>query len=491
MCSVAISPHNAGHIYAVGLGGGPRLSTDGGVTFSADVSNQYDCISADVAWHPQVEGFKSLGEVEFDPTQNTIVMAAGVGAWKVVNPPTSITFATVIHYTGFSYGIENMVMATATVAPDGTRGYTMLDRGCMIVPAGNAGKVFPSGYGPNATNLDFAMQCDCAPEDNAFWVATHIIDGTQHIGWTPDRGKTWTLSNALVTQTGGRGAGQIAVLSKDVALAIQLSTFPYGSGTKTKNALYLTMNLRAPTPTWTEVVIGNGNAVMANLQYNFSRRTLMKDRFSTGNSRRVVFYTPSDVDNPTSADTLACRGFWEILVNMTTGATTVTRKFNGTFMPSNMDSYFGHLTQISATDWLWSGGDNAVNGLFRIHDNGTNAWSVTNVTGTDDQGAGSQFAEVFAAAAGKPKAGSTIPTLYVAGYRMNTPAVRTNDHSKYGLWRSEDDGVNWIRQQQWPGGRFDMVVDMVADPNNFGKLDILFGGSGAVHVDYLYELAMS
>jgi hypothetical protein len=224
---------------------------------------------------------------------------------------------------------------------------------------------------------------------------------------------------------------------------------------------------------------------MANLQYNFGRRTLMKDRFTTGNIRRVVFYTPSDVDNPTSADTLACRGFWEIMVNMTTGATTVTRKFNGTIFPSNQDSYFGKLTQVGPDDWMWCGGDNAVGGLMRSKDGGS-TWNP--VTGTDDQGAGDRFAEVFGAAAGKPLAGLTSPTLWVVGYRMNVNTNRTNDHSKYGLWRSHDDGLTWIRQEQFPGGSFDMVMDMVADPNNYGKLDILFGGSGVVHVDYEYSL---
>lgn len=497
--NIAIDPYNAGYIYAFAIGGGWLLSKDSAATFGTSYA-AFNITAADVAWHKQVEGWKGVSEVTFDPTTRRINMTGGIGFWRMTTPETGTPdFSTLSPLIGLSNGEESMVMQPAAIHKDGTRLFVMHDRGGMIVPPRTAGKQFPVRYGPYATGLVHGMMGDFAPEDSNFAAVTHIYNTNDHFSYTEDGGKTWTPCNNLTLATSGRGGGQIAVLSKDVAIVTQLSQYgPYGAASSDKNALYITTNLRSKdgggvaNPTWTKILIGNGNAVMANMTYNTARRTLMKDRYTTGNIRRVVFYTPSDVDNPASADTVACRGFWELLVNMTTGAVTVNRMYSNTLMPMNMDSYAGKLTQVGPGDWMWCASDNGftpAGGLLRTKDGGA-SWNA--VTGTDDQGAGTTFAEVFAAAAGKGPMNASLMRLWVEGYRMNVPAARTDaDLPKRGLWYSDDDGLTWKRYAQFLLGNFDQPMDMIADPYKFGEVDVTYGGTGAIHIGYPFAMNLS
>jgi hypothetical protein len=481
--SMAVSPHNAGHVYICGDGGGLDFSSDygatwalGGGSFSVD-----DRVATNIGWHAATkENYMTNGDLIFDPTVNRLWIAEGIGVWKMDSPPTSMTFASHFTWTEWSSGIENMVTGTINCAPDGGVGYACQDRGVFIRPPGTVGVTYPSGHGEDYNDaIYFSQSCDQAPEDNAFWAGT-FYSGSRCTGFTTDRGLTpWTARNALLSTSGGIGGGQIVVLSKDVWLQVQVAVTPIATG-GAKNRVYLTTDRGL---TWSAITIGDNSCIVGQYSYNHNRRVLVKDRFTAG---RAYFYNVADVDNPSSAGSVACKGCWRIDVNLTTFAVTVTRMSSSYIIGGGSDAFHGKLTQGgSANEWYWCGGDNAL-GLWRSTD-GMATWSE--VTGTDDQGAGTHFAEVFAVGVGKALATSSYKTIAVVGWRMNTPANASNA-TGYGLWESTDNGATWKLAAQFMGGIFDLVCDMVGDPTKYGRFFIGYGGTGMWMQTYDYQMAM-
>ena len=69
---------------------------------------------------------------------------------------------------------------------------------------------------------------------------------------------------------------------------------------------------------------------------------------------------------------------------------------------------------------------------------------------------------------GKAAPGHDYPAVYVTA-RID---------GRYGVWRSIDDAVNWVRIGEFPVGALDEVVAMDADKDVFGRVYLGFKGSG-------------
>jgi photosystem II stability/assembly factor-like uncharacterized protein len=71
---------------------------------------------------------------------------------------------------------------------------------------------------------------------------------------------------------------------------------------------------------------------------------------------------------------------------------------------------------------------------------------------------------------GAPSAGSTTQTVYILGYV----------NQQFGLYRSTDNGTSWQKISDFPLYMMG-VTDMAGDPDQFGKLYVVFGGYSAAY----------
>ncbi len=365
----------------------------------------------------------------------------------------------------------------------------------MIYAPNQVGRVLPADYGPYRNEIQRGSNCDPAPEDTNFWVTTVV---GRDPGYTTNRGVTWTTCPALrIAQgwtgpeiaAGQGGGGCLTVLSKDVWIIGSLTGPPYNSTTRAKNTLYIT---RDRGVSFTELLVGNGNAIntfMAAFS-GVARKVLIKDRYYTaaGLLGRVYFYNAGDTDNTGNADNLACKGLWQIDVPTANTAPTVTRKNSNRLTSGNQDIIHNKLVVLGAAGKLGFCGGDGCPFTFYSADGGAN-W--TEITGTDDVGAGTKFTQVYGIAAGKARFDSAFPTIYVAGYRdtANAAIVRNGAGlAKYGLWASYDDRATWTKIAVFPGGSPIQVADLDASMATYGEVTVTLGGLGAATLYYDYRL---
>ncbi len=507
----AVEFHNSDPNIAWGVnpGGGVTTSNNGAVSFGAYGGQMQTPATVDISWHDRqgrgASGIdhRSIGEAVHNVHDDYLYMSAGIGFWVARTPPTqSYAFpAPKVLVHGTAAGIENMVGTVMTVSPDGKCGLTMQDKQLMLFSASGIGEKFTLNYGPRVGQIIRGTTCDYAPEDTDFWVGTIEDAGNPaeniqgyHCGYTTDLGASWTLSSSLLDMTGGLAGGQIVVLSKDIWVASQFSGYTINATRKVQNSLYLT---RDRGQTWTMITgIGNDNAVSSHFGSNASRISMCKDYTIPG---RMYFYNTGDFNNPDSADTLACQGFYQIDVPMTgNGAPTVTRKRTDRVFaaPFWADMYHLKLRHGGAANTLvCTAGNNGVLGCFRSTDGGSN-W--TQLTGTDNLGMGTRFGEVDSISVGKAHWTSSNPTIWVIGYRITDDYYDNGqDFSKYGEWESRDNGATWTRTAQFPGqawpqsgdGNFSVYNDHCAGMHEYGYRNVSTNGSGAVHIGHHYKLA--
>jgi len=479
--AIAVSPHNAGHIYIIGAGGGIDVSTDYGVTFALGGGSGTinDRVASSIGWQAYTdENYMTNGDMDFDPTVNRLWIAEGMGVWYIDSPPTVLTFpnrTVTIHE--YSPGIENMVTTLVKVNDQGDVGYAMHDRGLMILPRASAGKASPSAHG-GSIRFQHGGDIDWSPDEPDAWVGT--IHGERNgIGLvtarTADKGATWAGSAALATASGGPGGGNIVKFDADNWVQVQTNrAFPL-SGQSDKNGIWRTANKGVA---WTKCAIGDGNALNFHSAYNLSRRVLVGDKFNSS-----VAYAYNVGDGTGSASDLACRGIWK-----TTDKGASWSRVKSSFIVSfNADSYHGKFTQgANANEWYWCGGDECL-GLWRSTD-GMATWSQ--VTGTDDVIGAASFGEVFGVGVGKAAYGSQYPTLLAAGWRMVSP-TGASSATGYGFWISYDNGATWTRVAQFPNGIFDIVNDIAGDPTTFGRFYVGWGGTGMSMLSYDYTMRLT
>lgn len=481
--SVVVSTQNSTHVYAIMAGGGLDASTNSGVAWSAGTNKAAVPVrqATNIGWQQYTrEDFMSMGGMAFSATANEIWIAQGIGSWKIVTPPTTITENQPYTIIENSLGLESMVTSSLTLSPvQDILGAPCHDRGCHIVPKREAGRSFPATHG-GTIRFQHGVMADHSPDNEQLWyhsitqervIGVNGVDdplGTHHeYAWTTDAGKTYAASRKYAEWKGSYAdLGPLQALGDDCIVVCE-----NGFGKRP----VVIFNPRSASPTFNQLTLGDNAALDIQPVFNRHRRVFIRDRYSPANARVCYIYNPGTGNG--NASDLACRGIWKLVVNtLTSSVTSFTRVFNGTIIGFNQDYYHGKFTQVGPDDFLWCGGDEAT-GLYRST-NGMAAWA--NMTGnTDDQGAGNQFAEVFAAAAGAPRDVGGPQTLYAVGYRGTSGYSATNtDVSKFAYWASHNNGALWERIAQFPNGIFDMPCDWVASLNEYGFGYIGYGGCG-------------
>jgi hypothetical protein len=474
--TIAISPHNAGHIYRCGVGGGLDVSLDYGVTWvlGGDSGTVNGRTATSIGWQAWTnENYMSNGDIEFDPLVNRIWCAEGMGIWYTDSPPTAPSYVTVTNWIEFSRGIENMVSTLVAFNEVGDLAYACHDRGLFVIPKAKIGQSFVGTHG-GSTSFQHGGMLDWVPGNADMFVGTvfgNISGSAICTSKTTDKGLTWTSNNALRTASGGLGGGCLVAFDANRWLQVQTNRAYPLAGESDKNGIWRTSDAGV---TWTKCTIGDNNALWFHSAYNHSRRILIKDKNAASTA-----YAYNIGDASGSASDLACRGIWK-----TTDYGATWNRIKSSFIVSfGADAYYGRFTQgAAANEWFWCGADECP-GLWRSTD-GMVTWS--NVVGTDNVFGAFGFGEVFGVAVGKSAPGTSIPTILVAGWRKTTGADpdSASTATGYGFWISVDNCATWTRFAQYPDGMFDVVLDMAGCPVTYGRFAVAWGGSGLSWLQY-------
>lgn len=446
--TVALSRLYPGRVYSTTMYGGYDVSTDGGQTFATagNAPSGARRIAGDIDWHTVAGTSLANGDTVEDPLTNRLWVADGIGVSYVDSPPLTANFNQTVTWTALARGIENMVMQLGRFNPLGDFAAAQQDRGYMVFPNGTLGRKFAATYGSDTT-FQHGTGLDFAPEDPNFWVGVGFKNnndgkGWRHAGWSDDGGATWHAEDGLAAATGYVAGGQIAVLSKDVWLAVQSNGDPDNTSDPNKNGVWRAIDRGK---TWELTTLGN-NSIYANGPYFRSQTNLVADKHNPG-----VAYVLTSVDTVTAG---ANNGVWK-----TTDWGVTWAKVRGPVGNNPGDDFWApQLFQVSATEWLYGSGPDRNSGLKRSTD-GMVTW--TSIGGTDPFG-GTGFQEVVTFGVGRPKPGSAFPTMLVAGVRDGTAAAHGFDY-----WFSEDGGASWQPQGAYVGGP--AVPRFIAgDPTRYG-----------------------
>jgi hypothetical protein len=447
--SLAVSPHNAGHIYIANDASGLNVSIDNGANWSNWAGPLRKAI--DIPWHEWCnEYYMSNGDIIFAGDQNRLWCGEGIGAWYLDNPPTAIAYGSAVTWFEASVGIENMVNTHMQVAPDGKLLYACHDRRGFVIPRDQIGKRYPSihAYGPSNAIIH-GGNIDYAPENLDRLVIT--ISGYRG-GISDNGGLSWEdLPGNIMDFSGGVGGGSVAVLSENVFIQRETNN---GKLMWTKDG----------GTTWTKLI--PGGADLANYgshqAYWANHRPLIADRY-TPNQAFVQFVGSSLGD----ADDLAYRGIWRINYNPSTETMSMTRvkgPSNPYIRSYGEDYWHVEFAQIGPDEWLWCGADNAI-GLHHSTD-GMATW--TQLSGTDDVHTGTRlFSEVYGVAVGAGRTPGS-KTILACGYRVNPQDSNPADFTSFGYWMSEDTGATWKRVAQMIDGAPTPYACVAADPEVYG-----------------------
>ena len=101
--TVTVDPANASTLVLVGGAGGPKVSLNGGTSWSGTYS--FTLAATDAPWQAAINQlFLSTGDTQFDPTQSHVLICdCGQGVWSSVLPSGSFT------WTSMVAGIEQLV----------------------------------------------------------------------------------------------------------------------------------------------------------------------------------------------------------------------------------------------------------------------------------------------------------------------------------------------------------------------------------------------
>lgn len=409
-------------------------SGDGGTSWT---NHDIAIESPEIPWLEQtdLDLYMSAGRLMFDPTvPGRVWFAEGMGVWR-----TDDFLASTVVWQSASRGIEETVVSSVTVLPDGTAIATVADRQGFLL---DSHAEYPSSPLVDArfasgTSLDFAP----ANPDVVVWIGAE-----SHTGSSPDRTPRGAISfdgAATWNEMGGLNrdmfGGEVAVSSTDPSVIVWLPThYDDPNAFRTDPVgLYVSHDSGA---SWTRSSVDGEVDSFHRLFAWFTRRSLAADG-ANGN-----FYLLSD----------GARMY-------VSGDGALTWTAAPFAPPCSMDTdchVFGQLQAMpGAEGHLWA--SVALAGLYRSPDAGQTPW--IRVDGID---------EARAFSFGAPIEPGQDPALYVYGRVTGDPL--------FGLWRSGDLGESWSLVSRYPNDMATQVDVIAGDPTTPGRVYVGFGGNGVV-----------
>ncbi|CAN5812925.1 hypothetical protein BH24ACT5_BH24ACT5_05400 [soil metagenome] len=434
---VAVDPHDAQRLVLADEAvrdGHLWTSTNGGAQWTEhDIAIE----SPQIPWleRTNLDLFMSTGRLMFDPVvPGRVWFAEGMGVWR-----TDDIHAATVTWQSAALGIEETVVSSAIVLPDGTVIATVADRQGFRFDADGAppaGPLIDERFA-SGTSVDYSAG---HPEHIA-WVGAEA-----HIGSLPNRaprgavsadgGETWQEMSGLNRDM---FAGEVAVSATDPSVLVWLPT-AYESPRLLSTDPVGVYASHDGGQSWTRRSADGEDDTFHRLYAWHIRRALAADQVNGD------FYLLSDEERMyRSRD----GGFtW----SATSNAPPCT--------VSNNCHVFGQLQAMpGATRHLWD--SVGPGGMCHTTDAGQSSW--TRVDGIDE-------AQAFAF--GAPLRSGGPSALYLHGRAAGDP--------DFGLWQSDDLGRHWTLVSRYPLDLANLVNVIAADPTRPGRIYVGFRGSGLV-----------
>ena len=429
--TVVVDPFDPARIIAIREGGYLDISHDRGATWDGKIwgpSGRNNRDGGGIGWLAWTnEEYMSVGEMMMDPVKaGRLWFAEGIGVWFTdlpadPNSPPGITF------TAQSQGIEQLVATNIVAPPGGKPVVAAWDRPVFHVANPDA---YPETHGPdNAKAIMGGWALDYASSDPSF-LAGLFSWGEDKSGVSKDGGRTWTPFASYPPLERAYG-GSIAAASPENMVLV---------GSDNQSAYVTTTGGAA----WSEIVLpgvpATGETGWGFAHY-LNRHIVAADRVRPG-----TFYLYNYLKGLfRSSD----GGLSWTLVRQ--GELTAFSGYHAKLR--SVPGKAGHLFFSAGTQ---SGNHPARAPLIRSSDGGSTWSAVPNVL------------EVLAFGFGKEAKPGGYPAIFIAGWVNRT----------YGLWRSDDDAVSWVKIGDYPLGSLDEIRTLEGDKTTFGTVYVGFSGSG-------------
>jgi hypothetical protein len=431
---VACDPTNALRVVALSEIGALSYSTDGGATWTG--YGTHVSTFGPITWMSSIYGgtgtFGLLGlSLTFDPSDGTIHQGHGLGTCKTTPTWTK----TLVTWVDNSLGLEQLC-AKRLLKPPGNPKVILaaMDMGMFACDGTN----YPSTKG-TTDSFCAAWSADYCPSDPNTIVC--ILNQSpaplpfEVSGKSSNGGTSWSQFASKTFNADNRSGGMIACGSNPNNYILALGD------NGAANGLYYTTN---GGTSWT---LGNFSSIPAIpasgdvgwlTNYYYARQTLCSDKVLT--------------------DTFYGRNNNAGYVRSTDGGATWALRFavvGGTYANARLQAVPGNAGHLFYASGLGPPG-NFYDAMVRSVD-GCQNWTQAHAL----------VKEVHAIGFGKALAGG-YPTIYIAGYYNNV----------YGIYRSSDNCVTWVKIGDYPMGCFDSAVDITGDMDVYGTCYVSLGASG-------------
>ena len=459
--SLAIDPKNPDRLFTISNDASTSRSLDGGKTWTSFGRLVY---ANTFSWLPQVPGnaeaygYRSTGGIFFDSGGQLWVCQgnegmlcytpSGTNTESTANPPK---------WTISSKGIEEFVTQDIVVPKGGgDRIYVAVEDATGVVIAHPDD--FSAVQVPLQTNLisqgtQFAV-CPNDPTTVAVTASNSVSNGKNQSGISFDSGKTWSLFGPALrvkTQSGTfeAQAGSIAISRRgswkagmDHIVQLPLSNIvPEYSKDGGK-----TWTSTKSFPVTPDLTTFNGKeGYLGFWIFALKQRELYADPFVPDKFYLKLVQSPAG------------------LYISTDGGVTWLPENDG--LPAN--THHGQLAVNSVVKndlWFVDGWEGAnEHGIYHSADGGKSFIKIPNVT------------NAITVALGKGSGqGTDEPyTVYFYGKFSSDP--------RWGVFRSTNGGVSWVRVAYYPMGIFDQPTCMAASWETYGNVYVGFGGNGCVY----------
>lgn len=446
--TVAIDPANPDRLFAINSGGCVSRSLDGGATWTA--LGGFLRFANTLGWLPQsvngkVEMWRSNAGVHFDAAGRLWLPQGNEGVLTTV-PSTDNTETrdNPLQWTIDSKGIEEFVTHDVIIPPGGG------DRAVIALEDGTAFHIDdPDAFTATHANLQGQLISNgtglaYCPDASSFVAAVtadvhHTGSGKDYSGYSIDGGKTWT---PFASRPPGAKAGSIAIGRRD------------GRGEGNDHIVWYPLGGRPPYwshdggKTWTQgegfKLKENGTFAEMNGFWNgaLKQRALVADPLTAD---RFYLYTPWGGPNRLFRSDDGGKN-WSAVADAGVASG-------------------GHHAQIAANPyakdeyWFVDGWEGATtHGLWRS----TDGAKFVQISGVD---------RAITLAVGKGR-GAT-GAVYFYG--------KLSDDPDWGIFRSEDGGLIWVRVSRYPAGQVDIPTCMAASQDTFGLIYVGLSGNTFVY----------